>query len=49
MTVEKEFGADPNLKKLYGIYLAFVVLGGFLWWMIPAVVGAFLVDAWIGS
>lgn len=37
MTVEKEFGADPELKKLYQIYLAIVLIGGFLWWMIPVV------------
>jgi len=38
MTVEKEFGADPDLKKLYQVYLAIVLIGGFLWWMIPVVV-----------
>ena len=37
MTVEKEFGADPDLKKLYQVYLAIVVIGGFLWWLIPVV------------
>lgn len=37
MTVEKEFGADPDLKKLYQVYLAIVLSGGFLWWMIPVV------------
>ena len=38
MTVEKEFGADPDLKKLYQVYLAIVLIGGFFWWMIPVVV-----------
>ncbi len=37
MTVEKEFGADPDLKKLYQVYLTIVLIVGFLWWMIPAV------------
>jgi len=38
MAIEREFGADPDLKTLYQVYLAIVLLGGFLWWMIPAVV-----------
>ena len=37
MNVGKEFGADPDLKKLYQLYLAIVLIGGFLWWMIPVV------------
>ncbi len=37
MTVEKKFGANPDLKKLYQVYLVIVLIGGFLWWMIPAV------------
>lgn len=37
MTVEREFGADPDLKKLYQAYLAIVLVGCFLWWMIPVV------------
>ena len=37
MTVIKEFGADPDLKRLYQAYLAIVLVGGFLWWMIPVV------------
>lgn len=37
MTVEKEFGANPDLKKLYQVYLVIVLIGGFLWWMIPVV------------
>ncbi len=35
MTVEKEFGTDPDLKKLYQVYVAIIVMAGFLWWMIP--------------
>lgn len=35
--VEREFGADPELKKLYHTYLVMVLFGGFLWWMIPVV------------
>jgi membrane protein YdbS with pleckstrin-like domain len=38
MAVEREFGADPDLKTLYQVYLVIVLLGGFLWWMIPTVV-----------
>lgn len=38
MPVEKEFGADADLKRLYQVYLALVVVGGFLWWMIPVAV-----------
>ncbi len=37
MTVEREFGADPDLKALYQVYLVIVLSGGFLWWMIPVV------------
>ena len=37
MTAEREFGADPDLKKLYQVYLTIVLFGGFLWWMIPVV------------
>ncbi|TET19730.1 PH domain-containing protein [Candidatus Bathyarchaeota archaeon] len=37
MTVEREFGADSDLKTLYQVYLAIVLFGGFLWWMIPVV------------
>jgi len=48
MTVAKEFGADPKLKKLYQAYLGLVVVGGFLWWMIPVVVLAFSSEAWFG-
>lgn len=48
MTVGKEFGADPKLKKLYKTYLALAVAGGFLWWMIPVIAIAFSFDARIG-
>jgi hypothetical protein len=48
MGVEKEFGADPELKSLYYAYLVIVLIGVFLWWMIPGVIiSLFLVDAWI--
>ncbi len=50
MDIEKEFGADSDLKKLYRVYLAIVVLAGFLWWMIPLV--AFIMFSftlWIGA
>lgn len=48
MTVEKEFGANPKLKNLYRAYLAFVIIGGFLWWMIPLVTVAFLLEISVG-
>ena len=38
MAVVKEFGADSELKSLYLVYLGIVLLGCFLWWMIPVVV-----------
>lgn len=48
MTVVKEFGADSELKRLYLVYLAIVVAGGFLWWMVPVVVFVVLsYEMWI--
>jgi len=46
--VEKEFGADSDLKSLYHAYLGIVFVGGFLWWVIPTVVLAFAFDVWVG-
>jgi len=49
MAVVKEFGADSELKSLYLVYLGIVLLGGFLWWMIPVVVFVVLsCEMWIG-
>jgi len=49
MTVEREFGADPNLIKLYQVYLAIGVIGGFLWWLIPVVAVVWLsFELWVG-
>ncbi len=49
MAVVKEFGADSELKSLYLVYLAIVVVGGFLWWMVPVVVFVVLsYEMWIG-
>lgn len=49
MVVIKEYGADPGLKTLYQVYLGIVLLGGFLWWMIPVVVAVTLsFETWIG-
>jgi membrane protein YdbS with pleckstrin-like domain len=49
MSVVKEFGADSELKTLYLVYFAIVVVGGFLWWMIPVVVFVvFSFEMWIG-
>ena len=49
MAVIKEYGADPELKKLYLVYLGIVLLGGFLWWMVPVVVFVLLsFELWIG-
>jgi membrane protein YdbS with pleckstrin-like domain len=49
MAVVKEFGADSELKRLYLVYLAIVVVGGFLSWIIPVVVFVMVSrEAWIG-
>jgi len=49
MAVVKEFGADSELKSLYLVYLGIVLLGGFLWWMIPVVVFVVLsFEMWVG-
>ena len=49
MAIVKEFGADSELKSLYLVYLGIVLLGGFLWWMIPIVVFAVLsYEMWVG-
>ena len=49
MAVIKEYGADIDLKKIYQVYLGIVLVGGFLWWMIPVVVIVMLsFEMWIG-
>ncbi len=49
MAVVKEFGADSELKRLYLVYLAIVVVGGFLSWIIPVVVFVMVSrETWIG-
>ena len=49
MAVVKEFGADLELKSLYLVYLGIVLLGGFLWWLIPIVVFVVLsYEMWVG-
>ena len=49
MAVVKEFEADSELKRLYLVYLAIVVVGCFLWWLIPVVVFVMLSrEVWIG-
>ena len=49
MTVVKEFGADLDLKRLYLVYLGVVLLGGFLWWLIPVAIFVVLsFETWIG-
>ena len=48
MAVEREFGPNAGLKKLYQIYLTVVMCGGFAWWVIPGLLLAFLYDVWIG-
>ena len=48
-SVVKEFGANSELKMLYLVYFAIVIVGGFLWWMVPVVVFAvFSFEVWIG-
>ena len=50
MAVEREFGADSELKRLYQVYLGVVLVGGFLWWMVPVVAVVMLyVELWIGA
>ncbi len=48
MVVKREFGADVELKKLYRVYLALVTFGGFLWWMLPAIVAVTFLQVAIG-
>jgi len=49
MAAVKEFGADLDLKRLYLVYLWIVLLGGFLWWLIPVVIFVVLsFEMWIG-
>jgi len=49
MPAVKEFGADSELKTLYLVYFAIVIVVGFLWWMIPVVVFVvFSFEMWIG-
>ena len=49
MAVIKEYGADRELKRLYLVYLGIVLVGGFLWWMVPVVVFVVLsLATWIG-
>lgn len=49
MGVKSEFAADPDLKKLYHVYLAIVLFAGFLWWIVPIVVAVFVyLPVWIG-
>lgn len=43
--MEREFGADLELKKLYQVYLAIIMVGGFLWWIIP--VALLVMLSWI--
>jgi len=44
----KEVVADEKLKKVFQTYLLIVILFGFIWWMIPVVALAFLIDIWVG-
>lgn len=49
MVVVREFGADVEFMTLYYVYLGIVLLGGFLWWMIPVVgFAVFSFEAWVG-
>ena len=48
MTVEREFSADVELKSLYLVYLATMLLGGFLWWMIPVVAYVLFLSVEVG-
>jgi membrane protein YdbS with pleckstrin-like domain len=48
MGVKREFGADIELKRLYRVYLALVIFGGFLWWMLPAIAVVTFLQVTIG-
>jgi membrane protein YdbS with pleckstrin-like domain len=48
LTVEREFSADVELKSLYLVYLATMLLGGFLWWMIPVVAYVLFLSVEVG-
>jgi len=48
MRAERELGADPDLKKLYRIYLALALVGSFLWWMVPLVTFLFFLQVLVG-
>ena len=49
MAVLREYGADSELKSLYSVYLVIMLVGGFLWWMVPVVVFVMLsFEMWIG-
>jgi len=49
VSAKREFGADPELKNLYHTYLSIIVVGGFLWWLVPLTVAlTFLVEPLIG-
>jgi len=49
MSVEGEFGASEGLEELYRIYLVIVIVGGFLWWMVPLTAFLFILDVWVGA
>ena len=48
VTMTKEVIVDEKLKKVFQTYLLAIIMFGFIWWMIPAVALAFLMDIWVG-
>jgi membrane protein YdbS with pleckstrin-like domain len=42
LAVERRFGVDHELIRLYHVYLVSILFGGFLWWMIPIVYFAWI-------
>jgi hypothetical protein len=44
----KEVVADEKLKKVFQTYLLIAIWCGFIWWMIPIVALAFMIDIWVG-
>ena len=47
--MKREFGADPELKKLYKTYLTILLVGGFIWWIIPITIYLFAFSFWAGA
>jgi uncharacterized protein len=47
--VYREFGADPELKRLYRVYALIFVVVGFLWWLIPLEIALMVWGEWFAA